>query len=48
MVIEGNGTHFDPNIVKAFLSISDDIIKEREIINNSDLNIKHVAWFEPN
>jgi putative two-component system response regulator len=48
MVIEGNGTHFDPNVVKAFLSISDDIIKEREIINNSDLNIKHVAWFEPN
>lgn len=48
MVIEGNGTHFDPNIVKAFLSISDDIIKEREIINNSDLNIKQVVWFEPN
>lgn len=48
MVIEGNGTHFDPNVVKAFLSISDDIIKEREIINNTDLNIKHVAWFEPN
>lgn len=48
MVIEGNGTHFDPNVVKAFLSISDNIIKEREIINNTDLNIKHVAWFEPN
>jgi putative two-component system response regulator len=34
MVKESNGTHFDPNVVKAFLSISDEIISERDRINN--------------
>ena len=32
MVIEGNGTHFDPNVVKAFLSI----IGKKLIITSSD------------
>ena len=33
MVKENNGTHFDPAVVKAFLSISDEIIIERNRIN---------------
>jgi putative two-component system response regulator len=33
MVKEGSGTHFDPNVVKAFFSISDEIISERDRIN---------------
>jgi putative two-component system response regulator len=37
MVIENSGTHFDPDVVKAFLSVSDEIISEREKINNADI-----------
>jgi putative two-component system response regulator len=33
MVKENNGTHFDPAVVKAFLTISDEIIIERNRIN---------------
>ena len=33
MVKQNNGTHFDPEVVKAFLSISDEIIIERNRIN---------------
>ncbi|WP_293762373.1 HD domain-containing phosphohydrolase [uncultured Paraglaciecola sp.] len=35
MVKENNGTHFDPAVVKAFLSISDEIIIERNRINEA-------------
>jgi putative two-component system response regulator len=34
MVEENSGTHFDPSVVKAFFSVSDDIINERNKINN--------------
>ena len=37
MVIENSGTHFDPDIVQAFLSVSDEIINEREKINNAKI-----------
>lgn len=33
MVKENNGSHFDPDVVKAFLSVSDEIINERDRIN---------------
>lgn len=33
MVKEGRGTHFDPNVVDAFLTVSHEIINERERIN---------------
>ena len=33
MVKENSGTHFDPNVVKAFFSVSDAIINERDRIN---------------
>jgi putative two-component system response regulator len=36
MVKENSGTHFDPNIVEAFLVVSDDIIKERNRIDNKN------------
>lgn len=36
MVIENSGTHFDPDVVKAFLSVSDEIINERDRINNEN------------
>lgn len=33
MVIENSGTHFDPDVVKAFFAVSDQIITERDKIN---------------
>ncbi|MBA6326415.1 HD domain-containing protein [Colwellia sp. MB02u-6] len=36
MVKEGSGTHFDPNVVKAFFSVSNDIINERDRINKGN------------
>jgi putative two-component system response regulator len=36
MVEENSGTHFDPSVVKAFFSVSDDIINERNKINNEN------------
>lgn len=37
MVMENSGTHFDPDVVKAFLSVRDEIINERDRINNENL-----------
>jgi putative two-component system response regulator len=37
MVIGNSGTHFDPDVVKAFLSVSDEIINERNKINNANI-----------
>lgn len=34
MIKENSGSHFDPNVVKAFFSVSDNIINERNRINN--------------
>jgi len=45
MVKENNGTHFDPNVVKAFLSVTDDIIQERDRINNKKIN--DYKWLKP-
>lgn len=36
MVNENNGTHFDPEVVKAFFSVSDEIINERDRINKKN------------
>jgi len=36
MVEQNSGTHFDPNVVKAFFSVSGDIINERNKINNEN------------
>jgi len=36
MVEQNSGTHFDPNVVKAFFSVSDNIINERNKINNEN------------
>ncbi|MFT6690828.1 MAG: putative two-component system response regulator, partial [Colwellia sp.] len=36
MVKESSGTHFDPNVVKAFFSVSNDIINERDRINKEN------------
>ena len=36
MVKEGSGTHFDPHVVKAFFSVSNDIINERDRINKGN------------
>jgi putative two-component system response regulator len=36
MVKENNGTHFDPDVVNAFLSVSDEIINERDRINKEN------------
>ena len=36
MIKENSGTHFDPSVVKAFFSVSDDIINERNKINNEN------------
>jgi putative two-component system response regulator len=36
MVKESSGTHFDPHVVKAFFSVSNDIINERDRINNEN------------
>jgi len=36
MVEQNSGTHFDPSVVKAFFSVSDDIINERNKINNEN------------
>jgi len=36
MVEQNIGTHFDPSVVKAFFSVSDDIINERNKINNEN------------
>lgn len=37
MVMENSGSHFDPDVVKAFFSVSDEIIKERDRINNENI-----------
>jgi putative two-component system response regulator len=36
MLKESSGTHFDPNVVQAFFSVSNDIINERDRINNEN------------
>jgi len=36
MVKENNGTHFDPDVVHAFLSVRDEIINERDRINKEN------------
>jgi len=36
MVKESSGTHFDPNVVQAFFSVSNDIINERDRINKKN------------
>jgi putative two-component system response regulator len=36
MVKESNDTHFDPNVVQVFFSVSNDIINERDRINKKN------------
>lgn len=38
MVKENNGTHFDPDVVSAFFSVSHEIIYERDRINEENIN----------
>jgi response regulator RpfG family c-di-GMP phosphodiesterase len=44
MIKDGKGTHFDPAVVDAFLSIIEDVLKVKERLNSQkgNLNIQAI------